>query len=281
MSIGQTTTLSRVYPSLRPYRGRVLEKSLISPSFMRVVFTGELFNLFLTDGFDQRVKLLFPFPHDELPDLGQDDDWAEGSFTWFQRLRKMPSNEQIPVRTYTVRKVDQERLTVSIDFVIHEAPGPGTEFAVNCTVGDEVIIVGPDRRSVEYGVGVDFRPGKATTALIVGDETAVPAASSVLEQCPLGIELHTFLEVPTTDDIQPLSGVTWLPRVGKGSALLAEVRQWAEFNAGSLHQDNFYAWLAGEAGTVRALRRLLVNDFGVDRKRISFMGYWREGSRGK
>jgi NADPH-dependent ferric siderophore reductase len=39
----------------------------------------------------------------------------------------------------------------------------------------------------------------------------------------------------------------------------------------------FYAWVAGEASVVRDLRRLLVRDLGVDRRRVAFMGYWREG----
>lgn len=40
---------------------------------------------------------------------------------------------------------------------------------------------------------------------------------------------------------------------------------------------NFYAWIAGEAATVKGLRRYLVRDLGVDRKRVAFMGYWRRG----
>ena len=39
----------------------------------------------------------------------------------------------------------------------------------------------------------------------------------------------------------------------------------------------FYAWLAGEAGAIKALRRFLVTDTGVDRTRVAFMGYWRMG----
>lgn len=39
----------------------------------------------------------------------------------------------------------------------------------------------------------------------------------------------------------------------------------------------FYAWIAGEAGVVKALRRYLVREVGVDRQQVAFMGYWREG----
>ena len=39
----------------------------------------------------------------------------------------------------------------------------------------------------------------------------------------------------------------------------------------------FYAWLAGEAGVIKTLRRHLVSELGLDRKQVSFMGYWRQG----
>ncbi|KRE82196.1 siderophore-interacting protein [Arthrobacter sp. Soil763] len=39
----------------------------------------------------------------------------------------------------------------------------------------------------------------------------------------------------------------------------------------------FYAWIAGEAASVKALRRYLVREVGIDRKQVAFMGYWRQG----
>ncbi|THI97653.1 siderophore-interacting protein [Nocardioides sp.] len=38
-----------------------------------------------------------------------------------------------------------------------------------------------------------------------------------------------------------------------------------------------YAWIAGESKVVTGLRRKLVNDLGLDRGQVAFMGYWREG----
>ncbi len=40
---------------------------------------------------------------------------------------------------------------------------------------------------------------------------------------------------------------------------------------------DFYAWFAGEAATVKALRRHLVSEVGVARSNVAFMGYWRRG----
>ena len=41
--------------------------------------------------------------------------------------------------------------------------------------------------------------------------------------------------------------------------------------------EDTYAWIAGESWMVRALRRTLVTDLGLDRAQVAFMGYWREG----
>jgi NADPH-dependent ferric siderophore reductase len=38
-----------------------------------------------------------------------------------------------------------------------------------------------------------------------------------------------------------------------------------------------YVWIAGESGCVKALRRHFVGERGVDRRRVTFVGYWRQG----
>ncbi|WNB84539.1 siderophore-interacting protein [Cellulomonas sp. ATA003] len=40
---------------------------------------------------------------------------------------------------------------------------------------------------------------------------------------------------------------------------------------------DFYSWIAGEAATVKSLRRHLVSEIGVARSNVAFMGYWRLG----
>ncbi|NUP75157.1 MAG: siderophore-interacting protein, partial [Sinomonas sp.] len=39
----------------------------------------------------------------------------------------------------------------------------------------------------------------------------------------------------------------------------------------------FYAWIAGESGVVKELRRYLVRECGIDREQVAFMGYWKQG----
>jgi NADPH-dependent ferric siderophore reductase len=67
--------------------------------------------------------------------------------------------------------------------------------------------------------------------------------------------------------------VHWLHRgevpAGRSDVLIDTVRN-AEFPPGSM-----FAWLAGESGVVRTLRRHLLNERKVDKRSIDFTGYWR------
>ena len=77
------------------------------------------------------------------------------------------------------------------------------------------------------------------------------------ELCPAG----TAQEV---EEIDVDHDLLWeVPRTARGGA--------------ALRRTSLYAWLAGEAAAVRALRRHLVAERGVDRRSVAFMGYWRLG----
>jgi NADPH-dependent ferric siderophore reductase len=87
-----------------------------------------------------------------------------------------------------------------------------------------------------------------------------------------------FVEVQDAAEEQQLAcpgrvDLRWLHRgpvpPGESSALVDAVRA-ADFPEGPV-----FAWLAGEASSVRALRRHLVGDRGIDRRSVAFTGYWR------
>lgn len=195
--------------------------------------------------------------------------------------------------------------------------GVAARWAHAAQIGQTISMLGPNRHLVgpEYG-GIEFRPGTARTVLLVGDETALPAIGSILESLPASISGHALVEVPEASDEQQIltrSGVQvrWLPREGRahGELLSAEVKRLMSENAQAFRRPEgagaaeesslaeledvdvdssilwetttghgtFYAWLAGEAGVIKSLRRHLVSELGLDRKQVSFMGYWRTG----
>lgn len=55
----------------------------------------------------------------------------------------------------------------------------------------------------------------------------------------------------------------------------------AEIAATTRGIDDTYYWIAGEAGAVVKMRRMLVREWGVPRGHVSFMGYWKRGVAAK
>ncbi|MFD4294932.1 siderophore-interacting protein [Rhodococcus sp. NPDC058532] len=305
-----------VRPGYRPYRATVTEVRRLSPHFVRVGFTGPDFVHFADHARDQRVKVVFPTADRCYADLGVDDEEALLRGDWYARWRDLPDEHRSPFRTYTVRAVDPARRRVDIDFVAHTEAGrpvgPGSTWLHRASPGDDLIIVGPDARSADSAGGMDWKPGTATELLLAGDETAAPAIAGILERLPAGCRATALVEVPEPADMLPIASAAdvdlrYLPRGGAavGSLLVPALHDWhgthrklvdAARAAGSQHLDDidvddqilwdspepeptgdFYAWLAGEAAVIKQLRRLLVTDWGVDRRRVAFMGYWRKG----
>ncbi|MEV4711199.1 siderophore-interacting protein [Micromonospora sp. NPDC049374] len=278
----------------------------LSPSFVRVTFTGPDLDRFADNGYDQRIKLALPLPGQASVHLPQGPDW-------YARWRTLPDHERNPIRTYTVRAVRPYLGEVDVDLVLHGDGGPATRWARRVRPGDEIAIVGPDSAYGGDHGGVEFRPPSTGCLLLAGDETAVPAISGICERLPLDARGRVLLEVPEAGDALPLITppgveVTWLPRGagGYGSRLVAAVAAAAGDLLGSapvngsgptpqpvdevdvdheilwevpdaLPTAPLYAWLAGEAGVIRSLRRHLVAERGLDRRAVAFMGYWRNG----
>ncbi|RZT78020.1 NADPH-dependent ferric siderophore reductase [Micromonospora violae] len=274
----------------------------LSPSFTRVTFTGADLDRFADNGYDQRIKLALPLPGQRGVNLPNGADWYA---TW----RALPAHLRNPIRTYTVRAVRPHLAEVDVDLVLHGDSGPATRWARRASAGDELAIVGPDAGYPGEHGGVEFRPSAGGTLLLAGDETAVPAISSICERLPLDARGTVVLEVPDAADVLPLAApsgveVRWLSRgadrygsrlvpavVAAAGELLTPGAAKAAAPMPDVDVDTeilwevpeevapapLYAWLAGEAGVIRTLRRHLVAERGLDRRAVAFMGYWRLG----
>src|SRR3712207_604915 len=171
----------RPRPSYRPYRVSVRRIERLSPSFSRVTFTGPDLVGFGTAGHDQRVKILLPLPGVGFDHLGVDDPDVIENGDWYLRWRDLPDHLRNPLRTYTVRAVRPEFAEVDIDFAAHGDIGPASAWVRRAAEGDQLVLVGPDAEGEDPRAGIEWAPGSATSLLLAGDETAVPAISAILE----------------------------------------------------------------------------------------------------
>ena len=277
----------------------------LGPSFVRLTLTGPELAGFGAAGCDQRFKLVLSRDDaglDRLRDRGQD---------WYPEYCAMPEEQRPVIRTYTVRAARPERAELDVDVVLHGVEdghaGPAASWAAAAVPGDRITLLGPDRPGSGRAWGVEWAPPpSARTLLLAGDETAVPAVCAILESLGNGPRSVTaLLEVPVADDAANVAlpaGATlrWLPRDGaaRGSRLVPAVHaalcELGVVSAPAAPPEEVgdellwevpdpdaasgcYAWLAGEAGVVRTLRRRLVGDLGVPRGSVAFMGYWRQG----
>lgn len=299
-------TTTQVAAPWRQFTADVAAVTVLSPSFTRVTFTGPDLDRFADNGYDQRFKLIFPVAGHGFEHLPRGDDW-------YERWRSLPDAHRNPFRTYTVRAVRQHRRELDVDLVLHGVNGPASRWATQAKTGDRVILLGPDSAFDGNHGGIEFRPpADGSTVLLAGDETAVPAICSILERLPGHTRGEAILEVPHGADrlavtAPPAVLVSWVARENgaHGSRLVPAVaeaagrlisgrpahphgdrEQLAEVDVdhsilwevpAAAPEDSLYAWLAGEAGVIRTLRRHLVADRGMDRKAVAFMGYWRLG----
>ncbi|MEU6712222.1 siderophore-interacting protein [Nonomuraea sp. NPDC046802] len=243
------------------HRGVVLRTERISPHMIRIVIGGEGLADFATSGLtDHYVKIVFPYEGVEYPE----------PFSVKTCRETMPRELWPRLRTYTVRAWDSDTRELTIDFVVHGDSGLAGPWAERAAPGDVVFLLGP-------GGGYAPDPG-ADWHLLVGDESALPAIATSLESLPDGAVAHVLLEVDGPEDEQKLetaadARVVWVYRGERpvGERLVAAVRG-LEFPDGEVH-----AFVHGEAGFVKELRRFLRLDRGIGMDRLSISGYWRTG----
>ncbi len=172
-------------------------------------------------------------------------------------------------RRYTVRSWDGEQRRLTIDFVVHGDVGHAGRWAQRATPGDRLQFKGP---------GGGYAPDpSAGWHLLVGDESALPAIAVSLERLRPGARAIALVVVDDADNEQPISSpgdvdLVWLHRADspKPDELLVDAVAALEFPAGQ--PDVF---VHGEAGEVRAVRRHLLVDRGLDVSGFSISPYWR------
>ncbi|GAA2396313.1 siderophore-interacting protein [Streptomyces coeruleofuscus] len=260
---------------------QVVRTRRLGPSLVRVTFGGPDLHAFHSDGRDQSLSLFLPHPGQPEPVVPL--ELGDG---WWQGWRELPDDVRAVMRSYTLRALRRDPDEIDIDFALHGIEpgasvqaGPASRWAARAAAGDRVLLLGP---AVADNRAIRFRPPEDTDLVVVwGDETAVPAASAIVESLPAGTRARVWLEVPHAGDIQDLpteadAEITWLVREEKGhkgsSTALDALRE-----AQLPPAERPYVWIAGESGCVKELRRHFVRERSIDRRRVTFVGYWRRG----
>lgn len=213
----------------------------LSPHLVRITLGG--------DGFAQ------------FEDRPETDKYAKLKFT---------GADGLPVtRTYTIRRVDHEARTLTIDFVVHGDEGLAGPWAAAAQGGERLSLMGP---------GGGYSPdADADWHLLAGDLSAVPAIAAALEALPVDAVGTAVIEIDGPEAEIPLSapaGVTvvWLVDASHDPEHLAAALRNVEWREGRVQ-----VFAHGERESMKAIRRVLFDERGLERGQVSLSGYWARG----
>lgn len=234
----------------RPVSLMVEKNSELTPNMRRIVLTGEALLDYPEITTSAYVKLLFDLQGKPLsaPPTSKDD---------------------ILMRTYTIRDLDRQNKTMSIDMALHGnscEDGPASHWAKHAQPGEHILIGGPGKTK-PLGENYDW-------VLFAGDMTSLPAISAYLERLPKHTQGYAVIKITSEDDKQALTkpdnvALVWV--VDDEEKLADAVAQlpWPDGTPA--------IWAACEFSAMRELRTLFREQRQVAHSQIYISSYWRQG----
>lgn len=235
----------------------VKHKFFVTPHYIRVILESDQMELFLEANVGDNNKLVIP--KDKSKPLQLPDGPSKGDASDFY------------IRTYTLRAIDFEKSEMTVDFVMHGETGPASKWAINAQPGDQLGVLMKAKRKPLFQ--------EADWYLLVGDHTALPVISVILERMPNHARGQVILEVPTAEDVLELEKpeevqIQWVlnPTPGEHSQLVSVMKK---IPLGS-HSSKF-VYAAAEYHVVKELQDILRQEQSLERKDWYAFSYWKNG----
>ncbi|MBO9584922.1 MAG: siderophore-interacting protein [Flavobacterium sp.] len=236
----------------------VKEKLFLTPHYIRIIFkmSDEQVNLFQNMCAGSNNKIYIPSENAMHSTDYKESIWDSDFF--------------VATRTYTTRNIDLINKTMQIDFVAHGDNGPASKWAANANPGDFLgIAMKESRKPLVPSVESYF---------IVGDSTAIPVISVILETLPSTATVMLLLEVNSYRDTFILNtkanlNVKWIYNSSplNGSSL-------AEESIALLIEKKHYVFAAAEFETIRKIRNHLREELQLESNRYYAVSYWKRGN---
>ncbi len=227
----------------------------LSPLMRRITLQGAELEGFEVADPACYMKLIFPEPGQTEPD------------------RPLPDGPRAKsMRTYTPLAVRADVHEVDVDFVLH-GDGPASTWAAQAQPGQVLYLMGP---GPGYKVALD-----APAHFLIGDDSALPAFETILAALPATAQARVLIEVVDAAEERPLHSAAkvdahWTARgsdnTQAGQALEAALRKAGAPAPGTR------IYLACEAAAMRRIRKLLIEELGVERSLVVGRGYWKLGT---
>lgn len=310
-----TVDVEAVAPTVLIAEARVHRAQRLSPAFVRVALESEAFVDLADAELDTRFKMIFPGPTGELPLIPeQPDEWYA---QWMSTPDDTRSPMRTYTVRDVVEEDGKRLLVVDLVVHEEGPHGPACAWALAARPGDVIQVIAPHRATDSYGgvefapgeakdllvigdetalpavarILAEWEPGRRGRVFV-----EVPSADDVLElDQPDSVSVRWVVRDGTEQGrllvetvrshlgLAPLDP-TVLP-ADVSSDLDVEVWETPRYSSSGEEiapteapsAADRYAWIAGESWLVKALRRSLVSELGLDRGAVAFMGYWRVG----
>ena len=298
----------------RVFSVRVAAVSSLTPNFVRVTLAGDALAEFSSVGLDQRIKIVLPIPGHGFSDLPDGEDWYAAWRALPDATRNPLRTYTVRSFRPDARELDIDfvahgdtgpasrwvascRVGDELRIVGPAVPSSPAELPTGAAEFDP----GAANRILLAG---DETAAPAICAILEAlDVTAVghvfievpTDADRLPVSAPAGVEVRWIARNGASHGVRMTDQVhAWASTVASagvsgaaGSAspcgdavelTEVDVDEQVLWDVPAASDDRpVYAWIAGEAGCVKELRRHLVRGVGLDRKQVAFMGYWRHG----
>ncbi|ROZ46221.1 siderophore-interacting protein [Rhodococcus sp. WS3] len=238
----------------------VVRSTMVGSGLLRLTLGGPELEGFESHAPDEHVRLVYPNEDGTLR-------LPERDGTMLKWPRPLPIS-----REYTVRRYDPDLAELDIDFALHEG-GFASDWAQAVTPGTRIHVAGPP--------GGVIVPWTYDRYLLAGDITALPAIARWLEMLPEAASGWAFIEI--TDASQEIEltvpegvEVRWLHR-GDVPAGHSDLLEQAVRTVTVAEDERIYAWISGEATSLKPLRRFVRDNLKLDKGDYLITGYWKRG----
>jgi len=176
-------------------------------------------------------------------------------------------------RFYTVRRFDEEKSLVEIDFILHGRDAPAMQWLEKAREGTSVFLTGPRQHFVP-----DYRLGGKI--VFFADDTAIPALYAILSQWPKGAQAAIYIDCAEIDyakELPSIEGVSYHIHVRNEGETAGKSGYLPSRAKGLLHGEDWQVWVACEREEARTIRQHFIERFGINKKKMKAIGYWKYG----
>lgn len=231
----------------------VRQTVLVTPHMRRITLGGKDLHMYpwLPDALGPHIQLLFP----QRPGAPiQPEIFADRRAITFSLI----------ARTYTIRRFDRAQHEMDIDFVMH-GDGIASTWASKAKAGDQIVLW---RREPRRRANHDFY-------LLLGDLTALPAISQILESLPHEAKGLAVVEVDNISDRQTIDycadiDLSWVgPSENMPLLRALQAQPWPQ-------NSHPFIWVGTEARQAGAIRAYVRRSLGMRPRDYSVVDYWTQ-----